>query len=1121
MPRNGSGTYQLPAGNPVVTQTLITSNWANTTLDDLAIAITNSLAKDGQTTPTANLPMGNFRHTGVSNPTSRNQYSTLAFEQDGSSTRLTGVNGANTITGTLPGGATSLVVGQLVQLIPVSNNTSAVTLNINGIGAKPIVTDIGSALGAGNLIAGRPYILQYDGASFVMLTGGAGAVAQSAITGWDRPTPTGPYPSITIVNPTTVAIPAGKGRIIRPGTRDLSGVTEVSWAAQNVTITAVATAWSTLLGVTASGVITQFSGPINASWARDNILLGVVTHINGTIDAVSTEPAIYGDMLYASYDLITMFDNTYITGGLPYANGVSPFHVNISAGQFFSLGANSSQVDSPNILQVPNIEDVEFYPVTGTSGVGAITQNVPVTQYDPGGLGIVTTLPNTTSTAIHRLFKLGGEYLLAYGQTEYPDLATALNQLAVDDAEFVPPPKLANATFLGRIVAQKDTTNLNDTTKCRFIAGDSIGGGGSGSGGISDAPIDGRLYGRKDATWTEAVEQPRGAASTFRMIEYYTNNSLRFDEGLNADPEAGGNAGSNFELRAYSDAGALTGTAFRVNRATRETTFLANAKIELPGNPLLTIRASSNAVDEKQAQVILDTSGAMCMRVITDTFSLKGQVRVTDAGTLALDTGSQTGYFRVEPGTISADFSNPSLGVRMKFQTTTVNGITAVGAAPDGTGTTSFFSAYNSSDLANSSSIRIQADATVVGINSTNTGTGTLRDVTVQFNSIEAFRFTPTRLIADFNNATLNNRTTFRPAAAGASAVGCQPGTGGTSSNWTAWGSPTDLANTHAAQYGISATHAVINSISTGTGTVKPISLQVQGTEKVGIDASGNMVATGTITGGVGFLAGNGQYIGSVFGPASPTSILLRPNGVASSTGQMTVTASGEVQSSINFAANGAGNTWAVLHRTGATTNGGLWRGTSSMDLINNNAGFKGMHIADSNGATTFDDTVTAAGVITSTGSSAGFVFRDRTTSRNWNWYGSGDQCFLHNGSANIITGTTGGSFSAVNWVATSDANLKDITGRPEARDLAPLLWFTSYTWKPESPFGSDRGVHLGLIAQEVQQVAPEYVKDIGGVLSLDKMGLLTECVIAQAATIKKLEAKLAELEEKINGLAG
>jgi len=57
MSRNGSGVYSLPAGNPVVTGTSISSTWANTTLTDIATALTGSLASDGQTPATGNLDM--------------------------------------------------------------------------------------------------------------------------------------------------------------------------------------------------------------------------------------------------------------------------------------------------------------------------------------------------------------------------------------------------------------------------------------------------------------------------------------------------------------------------------------------------------------------------------------------------------------------------------------------------------------------------------------------------------------------------------------------------------------------------------------------------------------------------------------------------------------------------------------------------------------------------------------------------------------------------------------------------------------------------------------------------------------------------------------------------------
>lgn len=65
MPRNGSGTFSLVAGNPVVTGASISSTTQNNTMADVASALTQSLSKDGQTTPVANLTMGGFKLTNL------------------------------------------------------------------------------------------------------------------------------------------------------------------------------------------------------------------------------------------------------------------------------------------------------------------------------------------------------------------------------------------------------------------------------------------------------------------------------------------------------------------------------------------------------------------------------------------------------------------------------------------------------------------------------------------------------------------------------------------------------------------------------------------------------------------------------------------------------------------------------------------------------------------------------------------------------------------------------------------------------------------------------------------------------------------------------------------------
>lgn len=64
MARNGSGTYSR-AVSSYVYNTVIDQVAVNAEMDDIATALTASLAKDGQTVPTANLPMGGYKLTGL------------------------------------------------------------------------------------------------------------------------------------------------------------------------------------------------------------------------------------------------------------------------------------------------------------------------------------------------------------------------------------------------------------------------------------------------------------------------------------------------------------------------------------------------------------------------------------------------------------------------------------------------------------------------------------------------------------------------------------------------------------------------------------------------------------------------------------------------------------------------------------------------------------------------------------------------------------------------------------------------------------------------------------------------------------------------------------------------
>ena len=186
MSRNGSGVYSLAAGNPVTTGTTISSSWANNTLTDIASALTASIASDGQTVITANLPMSTYAHTGVGVATARTMYGTAGQIQDNTLTYLTTIAGTNVITAVAPVLMSAYATGQTFYFIAAGGNTGAVTVNINAIGAKSVKKTDGSALVSGDILTGAAVQIMYDGTNFQLLSDSNGTnetVGNLTVTG--------------------------------------------------------------------------------------------------------------------------------------------------------------------------------------------------------------------------------------------------------------------------------------------------------------------------------------------------------------------------------------------------------------------------------------------------------------------------------------------------------------------------------------------------------------------------------------------------------------------------------------------------------------------------------------------------------------------------------------------------------------------------------------------------------------------------------------------------------------------------------------------------------------------------------------------------------------------------
>jgi hypothetical protein len=168
---NGSGTFLInTAGQPVVSGTVISSTAFNALTADLATGLSTCITKDGQTTPTANIPMGSNRITGLGSAVDATDAATFAQAQSTAVKLIGGISGADTITGALTPAITAYAAGQMFYFVAAGANTGAVTLNINSLGAKAVTRDGSTALAAGDIVSGEVVVVVYDGTRFQVVS---------------------------------------------------------------------------------------------------------------------------------------------------------------------------------------------------------------------------------------------------------------------------------------------------------------------------------------------------------------------------------------------------------------------------------------------------------------------------------------------------------------------------------------------------------------------------------------------------------------------------------------------------------------------------------------------------------------------------------------------------------------------------------------------------------------------------------------------------------------------------------------------------------------------------------------------------------------------------------------
>jgi hypothetical protein len=732
MPRNASGVYTLPAGNPVEPGTTIDSAWANDTLEDLANEITNSLSRTGAGGMLAPFRIADGTITGPG-LSFLNETNTGLYRSGAGSAWMSvlGVNVAqfSTVGLTIPFGKALTAQGN-ASVAGTLAVTGAVTLS-STLAVTGAITATGGVLGNVTAASGTSTF------NNVTINGNLDMDAGSSGTITNLP------------NPTNSGDAANKGYVDAQVATRLAltgGTLTGALAMSNNKVTGLATPTADQDAATKAYVDSVAQGIDAKASCRAATTANITLSGNQTIDGVAV---IAGDRVLVKNQSSAAENGIYVAAVSTWsrASDANTWDELVAAFTFIENGTENGNNG-----------------FICTIAPGGTLGTTPVTWAQFSGAGQI----------------IAGQGLSKTGNTIQVNTASSARIVVGADEIDLATTGVVAGTYKSVTVDQwgRITGGTNPTTLAGFGIGDAytqaqvdalVGAKLSLTGGTMSGAI---AMGTNKITGMGDPTNPQDAATKNYIDTIFGSTATAAASAAIATTQAG---------IATTQAGiATTQAGIATTQATN-----AAASFTAFDNQYLGSKASDPSTNNTGGALVEGNlywnSTANEMRVYDGAAWVAAYLPA--AGYLALTGGTLTGNlgFNGTALRITGDFSNATQASRLLFQSSTTNGATSVGVIPNGTSTISRFWSYNNADPTNASFINFGLVTDEARFWSGANGSGTTYPVTFFVGASERGRIATTGnwlIGSSTDNATDKLQVTGSMSLSSALRVGALPSAG-------------------------------------------------------------------------------------------------------------------------------------------------------------------------------------------------------------------------------------------------------------------------------------------------------------------------------------------------------